>query len=469
MNKIKFLFVVLFCLFMSLIKGQNVDKKIIFFYVKDTVEIDTLITYGYIDHHNKIFIPEDLKNKIDFNNGMSKIFCEKGFGFMNDKFELKIPFKYKYANLFYNDLALVQYDEDLLLIDKNDSLVRKLDYKLSLIKDLFKEKNDWKIKIIKNEQIYQIDTNYQINKLDNYKMQISDSSLVPNFDLYLIKQKLNADTCIYLHNNYIGFKKNNLFGLVDSSGTIILPAQYDQITNFYGDFSHLFKIKKNSKYGVFYKSDFLIDPIYDEIFYYNFYYIIKKDNKYSVLDKRGEIIISNFDYCSINYEGIIKVTLKIKNGESLNEKIGYYNYFGEQITPIQFEDGGSFEEGLCAVKMNGKWGDINSFGQFVVQSIYDTIMSYKNDRVFVMYNKKWALLDQYGIAITDFKYDEVKIFSEGYAAVCINKKWGYINKNGQEVTAIIFDYCSNIENGKGYIDIRGKYSEIKIEDLISNY
>jgi hypothetical protein len=461
------------CLVFSIQAQNKMNKKVVFFKFLKTQELDTTLTYGYIDSNNTVQVSEELINLIHFKDGLSPIFCEGKYGFINEKFQIVISCKYNYVNLFYNNLSLVKFNEYLYLITKSDSIVRKLDYRLPNFARVFRPQSNWIIFIKKNFEKFQIDTNYNITLLDeNYDIvdiQTDDYEKNANFDLTNVKQVLRVDSCFYCPRNSVLFKKNGLIGIADTNGNIISPPIYDWLlvpSNYSLD---LFIVKTKSKTGVFLKSFLLIDTIFDDIIYNRDYYSVKKGGKYSLLNRKGAFIIPElfFDYCYMSSEGII--TAIHQNEDSTKGKIEYFNQYGEQISTLKFEDGEEFHEGLCPIKISGKWGFINTNGDLAVKVIYDTVSFFKNDRAFVKYKGKWGLIDQYGIAITDFKYDEIKIFSEGYAAVCINNKWGYINKNGQEVTAIIFDYCSNIENGIGYVDIRGKYSEIKIEDLISNY
>lgn len=88
-------------------------------------------------------------------------------------------------------------------------------------------------------------------------------------------------------------QKDKKFGIIDINHKIILPLEYDEISNWteYGP-KHSKFIKKNGKIGLIDEKTFkiTIPPIYDE-FRYNFGLIfVKKNNKAGIINEEGKII-----------------------------------------------------------------------------------------------------------------------------------------------------------------------------------
>jgi hypothetical protein len=88
-------------------------------------------------------------------------------------------------------------------------------------------------------------------------------------------------------------QKDKKFGIIDINHKIILPLEYDEISNWteYGP-EHSKFIKKNGKIGLIDEKTFkiTIPPIYDE-FRYNFGLIfVKKNNKAGIINEEGKII-----------------------------------------------------------------------------------------------------------------------------------------------------------------------------------
>ncbi len=82
-------------------------------------------------------------------------------------------------------------------------------------------------------------------------------------------------------------------GLVDDKNTIIIPVEYDKISNMGGLAYNLIEVEKGGKYGVFdIKGNELLKAEFDALFPYeaneNVWLQIKKDNSYGWLNKNGD-------------------------------------------------------------------------------------------------------------------------------------------------------------------------------------
>ncbi|MCI4670512.1 MAG: WG repeat-containing protein [Bacteroidia bacterium] len=143
---------------------------------------------------------------------------------------------------------------------------------------------------------------------------------------------------------------------------------------------------------------------------------VKEGNKIGFINFNGkEIIPVEFDAVKSFSEDILPVNKGAieKDYESVGGKWGFWNREGKEIIPIKYEDAQIFREGLAPVKLNGKYGFINL-----------------NDEV-----------------ILDFKYEDAKPFREGFAAVKIEGKWGFIDKKGNIVISPKFHRVEDFDNG----------------------
>lgn len=469
----KKIFVFFICLCSLWLNAQNIQiNSVLFVHMKDKEGADTLRNYFPIGENNSLKIPSKYKDKIEFQNGFSQVQCNGKYGFINEKFEITIPCKYNYVNHFFNGLSLVKKDEELVLINKNDSILKKFDFTLFVYPQCFSKTNDWKIFLVKGNMTFMMDTNYNV-----YSIKDQDEVMKNFYDKKKyrkdepIKRSCNeiikiieVDSCEFVSKNVIGFRKNNLVGFADSIGNILIEPKFEYI-NFINHFDH-YIVSLNNKMGVYKKTVQVIDPIYDEIDFCMNFYKVKNNGKYTILDSKCNSILHNksFDECTIDDEGMIKVIQKDSISKSQNT--GYFNILGEQITPIIFECGSDYHEGFCAVKIESKWGFIDDIGKFVIKAIYDSVTEYKNGVVFARLNGKWGLIDKNGIPLTDFKYIIINNFSEGYAVVSIDYLYGYIDQHGKEITPIIYNYCSDVENGRITIDIRGNLKHLNINEFI---
>ncbi len=132
-------------------------------------------------------------------------------------------------------------------------------------------------------------------------------------------------------------EKERKEGFADEKGKIVLPIEYERVSNYFKD--GLASLKKNSKFG-----------------FYN---------------KKGEI----------------KVPIKFDKVENFNNKLalvitnrqfGYVDINGKILFLNKYEIMKGFEAGLAPVMKNNKWGLINTKGEIIVPLIYNITNSHNN-------------------------------------------------------------------------------------------
>ena len=132
--------------------------------------------------------------------------------------------------------------------------------------------------------------------------------ILSKFDDVEIVTSTNED--VEIENHILKYKKDNLYGLIDLDGNIIVEAMYDEISSL------------NYKPGSI---------------------LVKKDDKYGIIDSAGNEIIS-LNYSSISADGYCSpknaydktgyiVSQKDKNGMNY----GYINYKGELVLDLKYE------------------------------------------------------------------------------------------------------------------------------------
>lgn len=191
------------------------------------------------------------------------------------------------------------------------------------------------------------------------------------------------------------------------------------------------------------------------------YFTIFKDNKWGVINSKGEIVIDpsyqemivipdrtvdvflcTFD---VNYED---GTYKTKALNSKNQEI-YTEY--SQIEAIQNKDESNnlwYEKGVLRVEKDGKYGIINLEGKQLLEPKYEEITALSNiENAFLIKNNGlYGIADNNGQIIIEPKYSEIKNLGE-------DNKSGYIVKEPDSKYGIV-DYAQTqvLEN---------KYDEIK--------
>ena len=226
-----------------------------------------------------------------------------------------------------------------------------------------------------------------------------------------------------IKQGYFKVRKNGKFGIVNRSGTVIVPCEFDQIWSL--DKNGIVKVLKGSKIGLYNLNGVRVAaPVYDQIWSFS--------------------------------DGMAKV---LKNG-----KIGYIDTNGNEIIPAVYNQIWSFKDGRARVLKNGKIGYIDKMGNEIIPAVYNQVWSFENGRARVMKNGKIGYIDDNGHEIIPPVYDQIWDFSDGRAKVMKNGKMGYIDENGREVIPPVFQQIWDFSDGKakvmkngkiGYIDEKG--------------
>lgn len=159
--------------------------------------------------------------------------------------------------------------------------------------------------------------------------------------------------------------------------------------------------------------------------FYDGYGVFKKDNKYGVVDSKGNIVIPNtYEYLTNSGKG----------------------FFSNSI--------------------NDEYGLINYKNQIVLNPEYDYFLFPENDKNIVVKNKRdmYALFNRKGKQLTKFKYTSINDYTSGKIYFFKSKSGqGYLNSRGREILQLDkeYDYCQNFDNMKyAIVRYKGKYGLI---------
>lgn len=235
-------------------------------------------------------------------------------------------------------------------------------------------------------------------------------------------------------------------GILDQSGITILPTIYDGIDWIYPDEDgeDFVTIRYDELSGVINQNyEIVISPEYSDILIYDSYdYVCRckaEDGKYSLIDKQGNVLISEADWISgIGTGGLVMVDWS--DGDS---KYDIYNYRGEYVVSVDGERAGMFGCGLACIKKDGLWGYINTKGEVVIECMYDDAEMFSSDGIArVRLGDKWGYIDEQGNAITDCIYPYAEDFYNGYGEVSEvgeESGIGYISASGQIAVPLEYD------------------------------
>ena len=269
-------------------------------------------------------------------------------------------------------------------------------------------------------------------------------------------------------------KSGGKWGLINSTGEVIIKPQYEDIREF------------NEGFGCF-----------------------KKSGKWGLVDKLGnEVFGPTFSRILMIREGMALI--------KVNDRYGFADLTTRNIIEPVYEKAHVFSEGLAAVKINGKWGFIDKTGRMAIKPEFylippfftfkpdGTIFVHKNgpgdqelegyidrggnqigewDEVeWENYDSEWSyeldpwidqgirtywgLIDHVGNYVIKPKFQEMRPAVEGSFFVKIDDKWGLIDSRGNYLIEPSYDDIDDVgenrirvwENGRyGFADLSGRY------------
>lgn len=202
-------------------------------------------------------------------------------------------------------------------------------------------------------------------------------------------------------------EKNNVFGVIDLKGNVILEAKYDNIEYIpnMGDFLvesdgkiGLMSAKRETKIQILYDDLKLIDSDLD-------LFLVEKDRKYGIMDSKGNIKLY------IEYDEIGIDNTKFAQNDIKNRYVLVNN--------------------LIPVKKGKLWGIFDKNGNMIVDFEYDSfgyIASNNKDAINLL------LIPDYNVIVA-----------------CKNKKYTLINSSGKKLCAVVLDdVYMTIRSGKKY-------------------
>ncbi|MBQ3145237.1 MAG: WG repeat-containing protein [Clostridia bacterium] len=279
-------------------------------------------------------------------------------------------------------------------------------------------------------------------------------------------------------NEYIIVNENNQYGLIRTSGEILIEPKYEGVK--YLNSSTMFAVKekgvwkllntenasfvieggyedikeakndsivivKDGKYGVINTNKKeKIAPQYEELKYaFSIYYIAKKDDKYGIINLENQEIIP-FEYISMVY---VEEAGFIQADKTETETVIFDNNLGQKISGIISEI--NIEKGYIKVYVNNEYKYYNF--KFEEKNVTDLLA----EKTLFLSKKdgKYGYVNKSGEVVIDYNYeDATEQNSCGFSAVKKDGVWGSINKVG----AIAKEPSVNLDNSI-YIDFIGEW------------
>lgn len=229
--------------------------------------------------------------------------------------------------------------------------------------------------------------------------------------------------------------------------------------------------EKESSFGLIFvgKQIIVTEPRYENLGYWSGINIVHaySGSNHILLNITTDNLIELNDCSQIVGTGDEGITYKTS--------AGYYRAIslqGVQIFNSDYEDVGTFREGLCPVKKDGLYGYIDLNENVVIDFQFEKAESFSNgyaevylparkireNDLYVSYNAGWGIIDRSGAIIIIPEWEHLDITdtgaSDGKVVVIVKNKdglYGLYNLSGKEVLAPSYDVMGKFGDGLVYV------------------
>ena len=253
---------------------------------------------------------------------------------------------------------------------------------------------------------------------------------------------------IVLDNTYMVVEANNKKGLVNQQGDIIIPAQYDDIGWSKGRLqviNNVIGFKKNNLWGLITtKNKIIQQPIFLSLYAVGEYVVAGKKGaynnvlQYGLLDSHGKVLVA-FKYAQLepfkdyliaslvndqqerfgllNFKEKLLLPFRYQEITPLSEnsfalkdfdnKIAIYDAKKKEITELQSDDIIHINENQAIISVAGRKGLIDGKGNTIIAPKYKKINISKNKQANVLRYPLWKYVDIEHETLQEYYYDEM--------------------------------------------------------------
>lgn len=325
-----------------------------------------------------------------------------------------------------------------------------------------------------------------------------------------------------LRKDYFEACENNLCGIIDSTGKIIVPFNYSFVANAFDEF---LIANKNGKYGIIdtannEKIAFSYDDLELVFSSYgeestNYFFLAEKDGNKGIIDLNNQTHgpfelkgSAEFDFLNDSVftltenkkAGLYRFDGKkiIEQNYDFIEPFYFYNateieyalikkgkYYGliqldgKIILPCEYEfidqesEFYNTNEQFVLVKKSGKMGIVNSRGTFTIPCVFNNIfIEFVDDFAFQVTesNGNKGLYKGYNKKLTECIYSDIRFEEEliyqGVIKVKAESKWGLLDTSGKKLTETVYQSIDMMEESDEIflqVSLNNKYGVIDLK------
>lgn len=227
----------------------------------------------------------------------------------------------------------------------------------------------------------------------------------------------------------IAFRENNKWGYIDTTGTVIIPAEYFGVLWFENGISCAATMEEkaiiiNRKNEIILQTDFysLMPTQFEDRLVAGY----SLTGPFVLTDAKGNILTEKYEDLDITDGDYFTA---IKNGKAIT-----IDKNGKAVLTKDYKELSGPVEGYYSFSLNGKYGFMNEKFEVTIKPEYTALIYYgfaNGLSHFGYADNKVGFIDYTGKKVIPNIYDEAGLFNEfGHTMVSLKGEYGILNKDG---------------------------------------
>lgn len=268
---------------------------------------------------------------------------------------------------------------------------------------------------------------------------------------------------VYFENGYYIFSKIikkdysqiEKFGIADVYGNIIFDANFDELKVFK---KGLYKVRYNKSWALFKDDGMVSKNFYDEINYVDNDLIkVSEKDAEGYINEEGRKIILTSNGDTIELPAKFSLGQKFENGIAKVWIDGYENYIDEQFNvvinynraPLTIDTNVDYLisqdlNGNYIYVLNKQFGVLSNVGKLIIEAKYQSLSQDISNNYIFLSNERYGLFSKEGVLLIEAKYESLSPLAENryVASLSVDDKiiCGVIDSNDNVI--LVFDYSS---------------------------
>jgi hypothetical protein len=236
---------------------------------------------------------------------------------------------------------------------------------------------------------------------------------------------------------------NEKMGYVDRTGTLVIPAKFDEAQMFEDGEAQVVVGEKRSfinKTGEIVLT--LPDGVSEVYGFSDGVSVASKNGVYGLIGRDGKFVLEP-KFSSLYDDHGVLIALD-------QDSMGIVDRSGRWLSDKEFGAISQFSGGLAPAEKGEKWGFIDSCGNWKIEPKYEMAIGFEGGPARVKTGEKWGLIDKSGAEVYPPKADYIGdgVWTDGLVTFTPdNVKYGVMDTSGKVVIEPTFDSIEPLGSG----------------------